>query len=92
MFNKMSLYRVKKGFVYLRYFGPKEFLIRLKERIRIQKIDYEKWYENHRRTEEELESQRQEAFAYAPLISIVGISGAGGIFETDAFVSMPADL
>ena len=71
MFNKMSLYRVKKGFVYLRYFGPKEFLIRLKERIRIQKIDYEKWYENHRRTEEELESQRQEAFAYAPLISIV---------------------
>ena len=39
MFNKMSLYRVKKGFVYLRYFGPKEFLIRLKERIRIQKID-----------------------------------------------------
>ena len=62
MFNKMSLYRVKKGFVYLRYFGPKEFLIRLKERIRIQKIDYEKWYENHRRTEEELESQRQEAF------------------------------
>ena len=46
MFNKMSLYRVKKGFVYLRYFGPKEFLIRLKERIRIQKIDYEKWYEN----------------------------------------------
>ena len=71
MFNKMSLYRVKKGFVYLRYFGPKEFLIRLKERIRIQKIDYEKWYENHRRTEEELESQRQEVFAYAPLISIV---------------------
>ena len=71
MFNKMSLYRVKKGFVYLRYFGPKEFLIRLKDRIRIQKIDYEKWYENHRRTEEELESQRQEAFAYAPLISIV---------------------
>ena len=25
MFNKMSLYRVKKGLVYLRYFGPKEF-------------------------------------------------------------------
>ena len=37
MFNKMSLYRVKKGFVYLRYFGPKEFLIRLKERIRIRR-------------------------------------------------------
>ena len=50
MFNKMSLYRVKKGLVYLRYFGPKEFMIRLKERIRFQKIDYEKWYQNHRRT------------------------------------------
>ena len=43
MFNKMSLYRVKKGLVYLRYFGPKEFLIRLKERIRFHKIDYEKF-------------------------------------------------
>mgnify|MGYP000488399130 CR=1 FL=1 len=42
MFNKMSLYRVKKGLVYLRYFGPKEFMIRLKERIRFQKIDYGK--------------------------------------------------
>lgn len=55
MFNKMSLYRVKKGLVYLRYFGPKEFMIRLKERIRFQKIDYEKWYQNHRRTKEEME-------------------------------------
>ena len=71
MFNKMSLYRVKKGLVYLRYFGPKEFMIRLKERIRFQKIDYEKWYQNHRRTKEELERQRQEEFSYAPLISIV---------------------
>ena len=71
MFNKNVSVSGKKGFVYLRYFDKKEFLIRLKERIRIQKIDYEKWYENHRRIEEELESQRQEAFAYAPLISIV---------------------
>ena len=71
MFNKISLYRVKKGLVYLRYFGPKEFMIRLKERIRFQKIDYEKWYQNHRRTKEEMERQRQEAFSYAPLISIV---------------------
>ena len=31
MFNKMSLYRVKKGLYNLRYFGPKEFMIRLKE-------------------------------------------------------------
>ncbi len=71
MFNKMSLYRVKKDSYICGTLTKKEFLIRLKERIRIQKIDYEKWYENHRRIEEELESQRQEAFAYAPLISIV---------------------
>ena len=38
MFNKMSLYRVKKGLVYLRYFGPKEFMIRLKERIRFRRL------------------------------------------------------
>ena len=58
MFNKMSLYRVKKGLVYLRYFGPKEFMIRLKERIRFQKIDYEKWYQNQ--TRYQLAEDRQE--------------------------------
>ena len=71
MFNKMSLYRVKKGLVYLRYFGPKEFMIRLKERIRFQKIDYEKWYQNHRLNKKKKKKKRQEAFSYAPLISIV---------------------
>ena len=92
MFNKMSLYRVKKGLVYLRYFGPKEFMIRLKERIRFQKIDYEKWYQNHRRTKEELERQRQVFVCTPDQYCCSGISGAGGIFDTDAFVSMPADL
>ena len=71
MLNKMSLYRIKKGIVYLRYFGPKEFMIRLKERIQLQKVDYGKWFQKNRRSEEELEKQKKKSFSYEPLISLV---------------------
>ncbi len=71
MLNKMSLYRIKKGLVYLRYFGPKEFAVRLKERIQLQKVNYEKWYQRHKRSEEELNMQRQKKFSYEPYFSIV---------------------
>ena len=71
MLNKMSLYRIKKGLVYLRYFGPKEFLVRLQERTQLQKINYEKWYQKQKRSGEELAAQKKECFACRPLISLV---------------------
>lgn len=71
MINKISFYRIKKGLIYLKHYGPKEFLIRVKERLLTETVDYEIWYQNHRETSEELESQRRHIFKYEPLISIV---------------------
>ncbi len=69
--KKLSPYNIKKGLLYLKHFGPKEFWIRLTERFQADDVDYEEWYRNHRPTNEELERQRQTAFPYTPLISIL---------------------
>lgn len=69
--KKVSPYNIKKGILYLRHFGWKEFMVRLTERFQADAIDYEAWYRNHRVSEEELKSQRQKQFSYMPLISIL---------------------
>ena len=62
---------MEKGIRFYKRYGIRGGIATLTGKCQIKDKDYEKWYENHRRTEEELKSQRQEAFAYAPLISIV---------------------
>lgn len=69
--KKLSPYNIKKGILYFKHFGPKEFWVRLTERFQTDDVDYEEWYRNHRPSEEELERQRKEKFAYMPLISIL---------------------
>ena len=69
--KKLSPYNIKKGLLYLKHFGPKEFWIRLTERFQADDVDYEEWYRNHRPTKDELEQQRKEKFSYEPLISIL---------------------
>lgn len=71
LIKKMSPYNIKKGVLYLKHFGPKEFWIRLTERFQTDDVDYEEWYRNHRATGEELEKQRNARFPYSPLISIL---------------------
>ena len=71
LIKKISPYNIKKGVLYLNHFGLKEFWIRLTERFQADDIDYEVWYNNHKRTNEELEEQREKTFSYAPLISIL---------------------
>ena len=71
MFRKLSPYTIRKGFRYMKHYGPKEFWIRLHERFEPEEVPYGLWYRAYIPTEETLETQRQEAFAYAPLISIV---------------------
>lgn len=71
MSKKISLYRIKKGIIYLKHYGMKEFLIRVKERLLTQTIDYEGWYKKHQITSDELEAQRKRKFNYQPKISIV---------------------
>lgn len=69
--KKLSPYNIKKGILYFKHFGPKEFWVRLTERFQTDDVDYEEWYRNHRPSEEELERQRKEKFDYMPLISIL---------------------
>lgn len=69
--RKLSIYNIKKGLLYLRHYGLKEFWFRMKERFQAEAADYGKWYENHKASEEELAKQRKEHFAKEPLISIL---------------------
>ncbi|MCI9270881.1 MAG: glycosyltransferase family 2 protein [Dorea sp.] len=69
--KKLSPYNIKKGLLYLKHFGPKEFWIRLTERFQTDDVDYEEWYRNHRPSMEEYQEQREQAFDYMPLISIL---------------------
>lgn len=71
MLRKITPYRIKKGILYLKHYGAKEFCIRLKERLWAETMDYKTWYETHKPTEEQLEKQRDKSFSFQPLISIV---------------------
>ena len=63
--------QIKKGILYLRHYGPKEFWVKLTERFQADDVDYEQWYENHKALPEELEKQKNEKWKRKPLISIV---------------------
>ena len=69
--KRLSPYNIKKGLLYMKHFGPKEFWIRLTERFQADDVDYEEWYKNHKPTMEELQRQRETEFEYEPLISIL---------------------
>lgn len=70
MFRKLSLYTIRKGFRYMKHYGPKEFWIRLHERFEPEEVPYGLWYRAYIPTEETLETQRKQKFDYSPLISI----------------------
>lgn len=70
VFKKLNPYTIKKGFRYLKHYGPKEFWIRLHERFEPEEIPYGPWYEAYVPTEEQLEKQRKRRFDYEPVISV----------------------
>ena len=70
MLKKLNPYTIKKGFRYLRHYGPKEFWIRLHERFEPEEAPYGPWYEAYVPDESELEKQRKHRFTYEPLISV----------------------
>ena len=69
--KKIQPYNIVKGLRYLKHYGPKEFFIRLSERMEPEEIPYGPWYEKHRVKSEELEWQRRHHFPFMPLISVV---------------------
>lgn len=69
--KNISFYNIKKGILYLRYYGAKEFKTRLAERFQADTVNYDEWYRKHRPSAEELQVQRESTFDYMPLISIL---------------------
>ncbi len=74
--QKMKPYYFRKAFRYLRHYGPKDFLIRVRERLTPEEVPYGPWYEAHKASPEELERQREQCrqeqvSADAPLFSVV---------------------
>ena len=69
---KITLYKVIKGFRYLRHYGMKKFLVRVGERLEPDEVPYGPWYEKHRITKEEWERQRTDSDSWEnrPLVSV----------------------
>lgn len=71
LIKKLKPYNIVKGMRYLKHYGPKEFLVRLSERIEPEEVPYGPWYEEHKVSVQELERQRKHSFPFEPVISIV---------------------
>lgn len=69
--KKVSPYNIKKGILYLKHYGIREFWIKLTERFQKEDVDYRQWFEDHKVTQEEWEKQRKTVFGIRPVISIL---------------------
>lgn len=69
---KITWYKIKKGLRYLKHYGPKKFLVRLRERMEPEEVPYGPWYEKHKATPAMLEKQRKDSDKWEnrPLVSI----------------------
>lgn len=69
---RINRYMIKKGLVCLKEYGIRELYIRTVEKLRSQKISYDKWYQKHKIQEEEWNRQRTDSDAWEnrPLVSI----------------------
>ena len=77
LLQKLKPYYVRKAFRYLRHYGPKDFLIRVRERMTPDEVPYGPWYEVHKTSESTLEEERRifreeyEKTPDGPLFSIL---------------------
>ncbi|MDD2958066.1 MAG: glycosyltransferase family 2 protein [Lachnospiraceae bacterium] len=69
--KKLQPYNIVKGVRYLKHFGPKEFMVRLTERMEPEEVPYGPWYEKYRIKEDELAKQRERKWKQKTVISIV---------------------
>ncbi len=67
---KLTPYTIKKGILYFRHFGPKEFFIRLRDRLEPEEVPYGPWYEKHCADGKTLEKQRARVWEDPVLISL----------------------
>ena len=69
---RINKYMIKKGIACLKEYGFRELYIRAVEKLRSQKISYDKWYEKHAITEEQRKAQKVDVMTWKehPLVSI----------------------
>ena len=48
LLKNLSPYTIRKGLLYLKHYGPKEFWIRIHERFEPEEIPYDIWYPAYR--------------------------------------------
>ena len=69
--QKITPYKIKKAFLYLKHFGPREFMNHLFERLEPEDVPYDGWFRSHSPSREELEKQRKSKIKEGPLFSLV---------------------
>ncbi len=69
---RINKYMIQKGITCLKEYGVRELYIRAVEKLRSQKISYNKWYQKHAITEEQQNAQKEDVRTWEnhPLISI----------------------
>lgn len=71
MTKRLTFYNLKKGFLYLKRYGVRDFLVRLKERFADSEVDYDKWIRARGIDEEQKKLQRTRKWEHEPLISVI---------------------
>ena len=71
MAKRLTPYNLKKGFLYLKHYGPKEFWVRLTERMEEQTVDYAKWREEDFLTDKERQDQKKRKWKQPVKISVL---------------------
>ncbi len=59
LLQKLKPYYIRKAFRYLKHYGPKDFLIRVRERLAPEEVPYGPWFETHKASEKDLEKYRE---------------------------------
>ena len=69
---RINKYMIQKGIACLKEYGFRELYIRAVEKLRSQKISYDKWYQKHKITEAQIDAQKEDVKNWKthPLISI----------------------
>ncbi|MBR5127966.1 MAG: glycosyltransferase [Roseburia sp.] len=69
---RINKYMIKKGIACLKEYGFRELYIRAVEKLRSQKISYDKWYKKHAMTAEQEKAQREDVknWQNTPMVSI----------------------
>ena len=71
MAKRLTPYNLKKGFLYLKHYGPKEFWVRLTERLEEQTVDSATWREGDFLTDKERQDQKKRKWKQPVKISVL---------------------